>query len=285
MGITMAAQTHFDYVSAADLGEKLRLQVPASPVVAALFVNSPLEEGVRTDLQSRRLRWWENADPARCGVFPFPCDEGVGAEQMIDWALTVPMMYRPRPGGGHTAVVRRPFGELMTSGFGDGTWPTEQDWNCHLDQLWSQVRVRRTLETRSPDAPPWPYFTAAAALWTGLTYHAQTRRAAINLLSGLTPEQLSLATQDITVKGLAASIGGYPVAELAAELLRLSRTGLCAMVTEGREPPHVLSYLDPIDEIADTGVTFADTCLDRWTTELSYDPSRYVETYRVPVPA
>ena len=45
MGLVLSTQTSFDYVSPRDLIAKLRLHVAASPVAAALFVNSPIQDG------------------------------------------------------------------------------------------------------------------------------------------------------------------------------------------------------------------------------------------------
>ena len=48
----------FVYLSEDDLVEKLRMLMPASTVVAGMFVNSPLEGGQLTGLLSRRTQWW-----------------------------------------------------------------------------------------------------------------------------------------------------------------------------------------------------------------------------------
>ena len=58
MGLTLSTQVSLDYDSAEDFIEKARLHVLASPVVAALSVNSPI------------------ADGALCGVLPGACSTG-----------------------------------------------------------------------------------------------------------------------------------------------------------------------------------------------------------------
>ncbi|MFD9592238.1 FAD-dependent oxidoreductase [Kitasatospora sp. NPDC059973] len=80
---------------------------------------------------------------------------------------------------------------------------------------------------------------------------------------------------------VSARLGGDPVRPLAAELLRLARAGLSARVAAGVEPPHVPAYLDPLDDLVETGSTFADRCLRRWHGDLHRDPARYVAAYRV----
>ena len=44
MSLTLSTQTSLDYTSGQDFIEKLRLHVLAAPIVAALFVNSPIAE-------------------------------------------------------------------------------------------------------------------------------------------------------------------------------------------------------------------------------------------------
>ncbi|GLW57464.1 hypothetical protein [Kitasatospora phosalacinea] len=89
------------------------------------------------------------------------------------------------------------------------------------------------------------------------------------------------ARAELPARGLEARRGGTPVRPLAAELLRLARAGLEARVAAGLEPPHVPALLDPLDEIAATGRTFAHQRLERWHGDLRTDPARYVAAHRV----
>ena len=71
MGLTLSTQTSLDYVSGQDFIEKMRLHVLAAPIVAALFVNSPIAEGDYFGGMSRRMQYWRKFDPRRCGVLSF----------------------------------------------------------------------------------------------------------------------------------------------------------------------------------------------------------------------
>ncbi|MEU7867586.1 hypothetical protein [Dactylosporangium sp. NPDC049140] len=61
---------------------------------------------------------------------------------------------------------------------------------------------------------------------------------------------------DVAVKGLSATVGPYPVQDVARELLRLARAGL--------EAHGALALLDPVEEVCETMQTFADRALDAW---------------------
>lgn len=263
MGLILSTQTSLDYTSIDDLMTKLRLLVRASPVVAALFVASPVAAGEPTGALSRRMQYWRRFDPRRCGVLGVALDPDAGIDNLVDWAARLPMIYR-LVAGSHVAAPAIPFRDAIEHGFGDGTYPTYADWELHLSQVWPHVRVRRTLELRLPDAPPWPWFGAVAALWTGLTYDPDARRAASDLLSGLSGAEIDRASVDVAVKGLSAMIGPYLVQDVAREVLRLSRSGLQARVAAGLEMSETLTLLEPIEEVCETMRTFADHALDTW---------------------
>lgn len=289
MGVTLSTQTSLDYTSGQDFLEKMRLHVLAAPIIAALFVNSPIAEGDYSGVMSRRMQYWRKFDPRRCGVLSFALKSNATVMDVIDWAIAQPMIYRHVAGAPehiHIAASDRPFADLMRSGFEDGTLPTSEDFKLHLCQLWPHVRPRRgLLELRASDGLPWPYFSAAPAIWVGLTYDTEVRKEAIAYLSDLTASQLERSIDDIAEKGLYASVGLHEVRKLARELLRLARYGLQKRVGAGVDPAEVLSYLEPLERVSESGETFADRCITSWFDELEQRPRAYVENYRIPFDA
>lgn len=286
MGLTLSTQTSLDYMSGQDFIEKLRLHVLAAPIVAALFVNSPIAEGDYSGVMSRRMQYWRKFDPRRCGVLGCALDENASVMDVIDWAIEQPMIYRRVKGAPehvHVAAPDLPFKHLMRDGFGDDTWPTSEDFKLHLCQVWPHVRPRNgLLELRASDGLPWPYFSAAPAIWVGLTYDAEIRAETTAYLSSLTASQLERSVDDIAEKGLYASIGLHEVKKLARELLRLARCGLQKRVDANTDPAEVLSYLEPLERVSESGVTFAERCTTSWLDELGRKPRAYVEKYRIP---
>lgn len=286
MGLTLSTQTSLDYVSERDFIDKLRLHVLAAPIVAALFVNSPIAEGGYSGVMSRRMQYWRKFDPPRCGVLSFALDEDASVMDVVDWAIGWPMIYRRVKGAPehvHIAAPDRSFKDLMRYGFGDGTWPTKQDFKLHLCQVWPHVRPRNgLLELRASDGLPWPHFSAAPAIWVGLTYDAEIRKEATAYLADLTAAQLERSADDIAEKGLYASVGLHEVRKLARELLRLARSGLQKRVDAGIDQAEALSYLEPLEQVSESGETFADKCIMSWLDELERKPQAYVEKYRIP---
>jgi glutamate--cysteine ligase len=280
MGLTTSTQTTLDYTTAEDLAAKVRMATAVAPIAGALFANSPIEDGRLTGVLSRRLQMWRNIAPARSGVLKCAVGRDMAASDLADWVLTHPMIYRSLDGQ-HVAAPPLPFAEVLAGGFGDGTLATDQDWQSLLDQVWPHVRIRRTIELRIADGPPWPHFGAVAALWTGLTYDQRARTAALDLVRDLTWTELEEATDAVAVSGLQAKMGRDSLGDLARELVRLAGEGLAARVRGGLEPASVLQLLDPVIEIAETGQTFADICGRLWQGDIGQSRAKFVEHYRI----
>ena len=83
MGLTLSTQTSLDYVSAQDFIEKMRLHVLAAPIVAALFVNSPIAEGDYFGGMSRRMQYLRKFDPRRCGVLSFALNKNANVLDVL----------------------------------------------------------------------------------------------------------------------------------------------------------------------------------------------------------
>lgn len=280
MALTLSTQVTLDYCSEEDLSRKLRMQMAVSPIVAALFANSPLEAGRYSGSLSRRTQYWLKHDPRRSGFLPFALQEHITIHEIIEWALELSMIYRCK-GSQCKAGSNRTFASLMAQGFDDGTLPTLSDWVSHLSQVWPHVRVRDTLELRVADGPAYQNIPALPAFWTGLTYHPPSRDAAWDLLRGCTRTELRHAMHEVAVKGLATHLRKDAVHELAIELVRLAKQGLSARIEAGLEAPNVLAHLEPIEEVAAAGKTFAETCIERWEGEFQHRPDRYVAAYRL----
>jgi glutamate--cysteine ligase len=284
MGLTLSTQTTVDFLSPVDFREKLRLLAKVAPIAAALFVNSPLDDGQPAGVLSHRMRMWERVDPARCGMLGFTTAMDVSTEDVLRWALDLPMIYR-HTHGGYTPAPDRTFAELMRDGFGDGTRPDLGDWRAHLSQVWPHVRARNTLEMRAFDGLGWSSFAAGPAFVVGLAYHAPSRRAALALLSDLTGTDLARATGDVAAKGLDALAGRHSVGALVEALLGLARQGLRARVDAGIDAAEGPDLLDPLDEVVRTGVTFAERYLSDWAGPFRERPDALVAAHRIPPPS
>jgi glutamate--cysteine ligase len=165
---TATVQANFDYSSEADAMRKLRVSLRLSPLVTAMFANSPFYEGRRFGGKSYRAQVWLDVDPIAQGLVPSVLDEAASASSTTS---SGPSTRRCSWSSAAEVATRTPGSPSAAS------WPTASrasaptlgDWETHLNTMFPEVRLKRTLEVRGADSLPSPA-CALPALWTGLLY-------------------------------------------------------------------------------------------------------------------
>lgn len=280
MGFALSTQVTLDYLDEEDLVRKLKMLTTISPVAAALFVNSPLQGGKVSGVLSRRMQYWDKFDPERCGFIPVTLNPRMEITDFVDWAIEKPMIFRNHNGQVKLAP-RKSFSTFLNDGFGDGTFPNYSDWVAHLSQIWTDVRLRNTIELRIMDGQSFLNIPAVLAFWVGLTYHPPSCKSAWDLMKGRTLTDHKKARQDVAINGLKAKHGQDSIHELAIELVKLAKLGLMARVKAGLEPSSVLNYLTPVEDVVSSGKTFAEQCIEHWQNDMQMVPSSYVKAFQI----
>jgi glutamate--cysteine ligase len=120
---------------------------------------------------------------------------------------------------------------------------------------------------------------ALPALWVGLLYDKGARQAAWELTKGWSFDELldfqgEVARQALRAKGP----GGVTALELAREVARIARTGLQGW--EKLSGFDERGYLDPLNDILDTGHTLAERVL-RAYKDSGGDPASVVPLWQI----
>ncbi len=221
---TSTVQANLDYSSERDAMRKMRVTSKLAPVTTALFANSPFVEGALTADLSQRARVWLDVDPDRTGLVPQLWREGAGFRDYVEWALDAPLFMIKRDG---KAVDNRgqPFRDFLKNGF-QGHRATMSDWETHLNTLFPEVRLKRTIEIRGADSLPAPYFAALPALFMGLLYDDAALDEAEALVEPFGHDELAELRTRIPSQALRAQFRGRPLAELAQQVLDIASRGL-----------------------------------------------------------
>ena len=259
MLMTATVQANLDWSDEKDLAEKVRASTAISPVVTAMFANSPLVEGKPSGYLDFRYQVWRETDNARCGLLEQMLKPDWGYRTYVEWALDVPMLFI-RNGKEYKDAQQQPFRDWFDTGVTrDGTKarPTLQNWVDHLTTLFPEVRVKRVLELRGTDVVPLPMMMSLPAIWAGILYDKDARRAAWELTQKWSFKELvdfqgDVAREALTAKGP----GGATARDLAREVLAIARKGLKA--TGFAEEKH----LDPLSDIVESGRTLAERVLE-----------------------
>lgn len=253
---TASVQVNLDYTDEEDAMEKLRTAMGITSLVSAMLANSPLSNGRPNGFLTRREHVWLHTDPDRCGLLPFVFEEGASFEDYLEYSLKVPMMFVVRDGA-WLPMKGRSFGDYLREG-SSGLHATADDWYLHQSTLFPEVRLKQYIEIRGADAQAPGMVLTVPALWTGILYDEEARRAAWELVRDWSfPERLELH-RDICRQGLKARVRGRAVLGMAGELVRIAGEGL----RRRKEDP---SFLEPLEAlILDKRQSPAEILLQKW---------------------
>jgi glutamate--cysteine ligase len=262
---TCTVQTNLDFSSEADMVKKLRVSIALQPIATALFANSPFTEGKPNGYLSFRSEIWRDTDNARAGMLPWVFEPGMGFERWVDYALDVPM-YFVKHGDDYVDASGQSFRDLLAGKLPamPGAFATISDWANHISTIFPEVRLKRYLEMRGADSGSLPNLLALPALWVGVLYDDVSLDAAWDLVKDWSAEQRQQLRDDVPKLGLAAGIGGRSVADIAEEMLKLSRAGLARrkfLDASGEDETH---YLDVLDDRVARRTTPAQELLEKY---------------------
>ena len=268
---TAGIQVNLDYASEADAAAKFRALMGISPLITALFANSPLQEGRPSGLMSTRAAIWQDTDPARCGMLRLAFEDRPIFQAYLDYALAVPMIFVVREG--RWIAVDIPFRTFVADGF-KGLSATRADWELHLTTLFPDVRIKRFLEARFADSADAALAMAHAAMLRGIVYDGRANSRAWELVSTLSWEERLHLHRDVARDGLRSRAADTPVLDLARELVSIARDGLRRLHEAGG--PDDTGFLAPLEIILADGESPARRLVRLWGTSLRRDRASLV---------
>jgi glutamate--cysteine ligase len=257
---TCTVQVNLDYASEADAMRKLRIALALGPATTAMFANSPWKEGAPHGGVSYRGRVWLDVDPDRSGLVPRVWKATSRFEDYIEWALDVPMFLFKRDGHA-IANTGQTFRSFLDRGF-EGHQATLEDWKMHLNTLFPEVRLKKTIEVRGADVQATDLACALPALWTGILYDDRAVDEAEALVDGWTYDEIAELRTRVWRDGLRASFRGRPLAEVAQRLVTIADGGLERRAILDSKGKDERIHLVRLRKLVDEGRTPADVLLD-----------------------
>ena len=249
---TATVQTNLDYRSEADFARKFRVSAGLSPIAAALFANSPYQNGRPTGRMTERYAIWDETDTDRSGRFPWMLDQGLRYEDYDAWAAAQRMLFLYRDGR-YIDAPERSFEALWSEGSLDA-----KDWEQHLGGLFPEIRLKKILELRSADSGCGEMVVALNAFWVGLLYDDQALAAADAMTASWQPEAWESLAQTAARDGLSGRSPLGSTVELSAAVLRIASAGLARRGLDEEK------YLAPLQHLVDIGKSQAELLLERF---------------------
>jgi glutamate--cysteine ligase len=257
---TATVQANFDFSSEADAIKKLQTSLALAPIAQAIFANSPLRERRLIEYATWRGAVWLDVDPDRTGLLPELWRPDASIGDYVRWALQIPMFVVKR-GERFIPATHLTFEQYLRDGL-EGTRATLADWETHLNTLFPEVRLKRTLEVRSADCVPPRLGNALPALFTGILYDREALDAAHALLVPLGHDVFARARPEIARHALAARLGDQRVGDVARRVMAIARAGLARRARLDQTGRDETIYLDPVLELVEAGKCVGQALLE-----------------------
>lgn len=238
---TAAVQVHIDYSDIEDLTKKFRLANRLGPIAAAIFANSPFEQGRLSGYKSTRYAVWLETDPDRTGLSPLGIAGELSAGNFVEYVSKIPMLFIRRDGN-YLDYTGHSFDEFI-AGCECPERPIFQDFTDHLSTIFTEARLKPHVEQRSIDSCSLDLTMAAMAFWKGLMYHADSLDQAVAVAPRLSRNGFVELQSRVARHGLKAETNGVSVNKIAQVMIELARAGLKEIA------PDEAHFLDILDQM------------------------------------
>ncbi|HKI52408.1 MAG TPA: glutamate-cysteine ligase family protein [Geothermobacteraceae bacterium] len=265
---TAGLQVNIDFSDEADCMAKLRLGQVLSPLLYALFANSPVMSGQPIGHLSVRGEIWANTDADRTGLIPALFKADSGFRDYVAYALDVPMYFIVRDNHYIDLTgVRTTFRDYLDS----TAEPLMSDWDLHLSTLFTEVRLRPQIEFRSADSLPPDLSLSVAALLKGIFYDPEALAETWALYADYTTEDHLEAYRNSWTLGLNTRLGGLSFGDLAHQVLEIARLSLQRQQCLNDLGQDEAIFLDGLSALLETNSTLANQLLQQWSGDRARD--------------
>ncbi|NQV55320.1 MAG: glutamate--cysteine ligase [Rhodospirillales bacterium] len=269
---TCTVQVNLDFSDEARMVRMFRAALALQPLATALWANSPFTNGAKNGFLSYRSHIWTDTDPDRCGMLPFVFEDGFGFERYVEYMLDVPMYFVYRDGT-YIDASGQSFRDFLDGKLPalPGEKPKIKDWEDHMTTVFPEVRLKQFLEMRGADGGPWGNLCALPAFWTGLLYDDGALDAASDIIKDWSFEEMAAMRDEVPKLALKTPFRGGTVGDLAIEVLDLAKDGLKNRAKLDSGGQDETSFLNPLLEIARSGITPAEEILALYDGEWGGD--------------
>ncbi len=267
---TAGIQACMDFSSEEDAIRKFRIANIISPLMTAMFANSPIRGGVDTGYKTFRGLSWLNTDSDRCQFMSKKLFENkhYGFKDYIDEVIKTPMIYITRGEKPIEILGKIDFEHFMKRGY-EGYQATLDDFKLHANLYFPEVRLREFIEIRNHDCANHGMQYAVLAVYKGLLYDNDALRATEELMSKFSYNQLMEFRYIVPKSALQAKIGKNQAKEVAKELLQIAYS---ALQKTGEE-----AFLEPILQLTPYGLSPADIIISNWNGAWNKDVSKLIK--------
>lgn len=258
---TASVQSAIDYYNEEDFKKKFFVANALSAFMYSLYDNAYIFEGEVYEKRNLRQEVWEYCDKNRTGVYDFAFDEDMGYEKYAEKILNTDIIF-VNENGKDIYKADTKFEKIMDEDFSD-----EMIFHA-LSIVFPDVRAKKYLEIRMPDAVPYPYNISFPALLKGLFYNEENLNKLREDFKNMTYETCQKLKLDASEKGLYAKYEDKTIYEWIKYFISLSKNALS---------DEEKSYLICIEKLVDE----KETLRDKFEKLYKEDPKKACERFSV----
>ncbi len=254
---TAGIQANIDYKSEEDAIKKLSLALKMSPIISAIYANSPVRNSKLTGFKSFRANSWLNVDEERCGYISkklFDKNIDFTFKDYVDILLDIPMIFIKRGDLYYYAPLT--FRDFMKNGY-MGLNAKISDWQTHISLYFPDVRLKSYIEIRNHDAQNSQMTFSVPAFWKGIIYNSDAMEEVNKILSEFSFEEFMQLRKDSPKYGINAKLGKFCILDFIKEFFDISYSNL----KENNEE----KYLDIVREYIKLKRVPADQIIDLYS--------------------
>ncbi|MBQ2644057.1 hypothetical protein IJG14_00610 [bacterium] len=269
---TAGIQVGLDYKSEEDAMSKLSTAIKLSPIVSAMFANSPIRNSRLSGSKSFRAYSWLNTDEERCGLISeklFYNDFSFDDYKNV--LFNIPMIFIEKDNK-YISTGNMTFKEYYEKGFA-GYFPTLDDWNTHLSLFFPDVRLKSYIEIRNHDSQKQELIASVPALWKAILYNRDAQNAIDDIFKKYEYRDFEELRYLSPEYGLDMYFKKYKLSDLAKEIINIAMQSLFAFNT-GEE-----KYLLPLFEYIKKSRTPADDVINQFKekTEININDLNFLK--------
>jgi glutamate--cysteine ligase len=274
---TNGIHVNFGFTSEEDAIEKFQTIFSISPVLVAMFANSPINVKRFSGMMCQRFFNSQYCNPGRTNFQKLFLEKFFTFEKWIDFVLQLPTMFIERKGK-YISLERIPFITFLTHGFKRHR-PQLKDFLLHLNSIWNECRIKGYIEYRGIDCVPPSLLPSVPALIQGITLNSETMKAIRDLTKKWTFNDHKNIRDSICYHALSAPTPeGGKVLDLAKTVLDIATTSLRKYQQEKKSTINVSRLLWPIKEyIFIREQSPAEYVMEMWNGSWHKDPWKLLE--------
>ncbi|MDD3149897.1 MAG: glutamate-cysteine ligase family protein [Candidatus Gastranaerophilales bacterium] len=280
---TAGIQVAVDFEDEQDAMKKLALALKITPVITAMFANSPIRNGKTNGYKSFRAKSWLDTDNNRCGLVSKSLINSNGKdfsfENYVNVLLNVPMIFIQR-NNNFIKMNGITFKEFLSNGYAQ-TQAIIEDWDLHCSLYFPDVRLKNFIELRGFDSQKNNLQMAIPALWKGILYNPSAIDAVFNLTKNWKFEDIEKMRNEVPKTALDTEIQGKKVQNFALEFLEIAQESLKTFRDYNYRNEDESIYLDCIKDLTKQHKTPADVILDNWNGSWNKNLDKFIEYVKV----